>query len=147
MQDALLPVIVVVVAVSVVVAVVALAGSGRVWDQVGRGGLSLRDGGDRPADEGSAQPSGASARERDEEVRQLLGARNARRLARGQPALDVEAELARLTAGVGRTADPALRAEVRQLVQARNARRARRGQPPLDVEAEVERQLKDLGAG
>ena len=144
MQDALLPVILVVVAVSAVVAVVALAGSGRVWDQVGRGGMSLRDGSDRPAHE---PPSGAGAlRERDEEVRQMLEARNARRVARGQPAVDVEAELARLTGPGAVAADPALRAEVRQLVQARNARRARRGQPPLDVEAEVERQLRDLGA-
>ena len=75
----------------------------------------------------------------------MLEARNARRAARGEPALDVDAELARLTAPAA-AADPALRAEVRQLVVARNARRARAGKPPLDVEAEVERQLRDLGA-
>jgi len=87
-----------------------------------------------------------SKAERDDEIRQMLEARNARRVARGQPAVDVEAELLRLTGPTAVAADPALRAEVRQLVQARNARRARRGQPPLDVEAEVERQLRDLGA-
>src|SRR4051794_41982700 len=82
-QDALLPVILVVVALSAVIAVVALAGSGRVWDQVGRGGMSLRDGSDRPA-RGPAAGAGA-LRERDEGGRPMLEARNARPAARGQP--------------------------------------------------------------
>jgi hypothetical protein len=143
-QDALLYVVVGVVAVSALIAVVALAGSGKAYDQIGRGGLSLRDGSDRPAAE--AHPSAGSAlRERDEEVRQLLEARNARRVARGEAPLDVEAELRRLTAMAGGV-EPQLRAEVRQLVVARNERRARQGRAPLDVEAEVERQLRDLGA-
>ena len=141
-QDALLYVVVGVVAVSALVAVVALAGSGKAYDQIGRGGLSLRDGADRPA--GEPGPS-AALRERDEEVRQLLEARSARRVARGETPLDVEAELRRLTAAAT-AADPELRAEVRRLVVARNERRLRQGRPPLDVEAEVERQLRDLGA-
>jgi hypothetical protein len=71
----------------------------------------------------------------------MLGARNARRVARGEQPLDVEAELDRLRRPA---ADPALEAEVRSLVEAKNARRARQGKEPLDVEAEVQRQLRDL---
>jgi hypothetical protein len=71
----------------------------------------------------------------------MLGARNARRAARGEAPLDVEQELARLSAPV---IDPALEGEVRSLVIARNARRLRQGKPPLDVEAEVRRQLAEL---
>ena len=67
-----------------------------------------------------------------------------RRVARGEDPLDVDAEIAELTAPPPAVEDPALREEVRQLVVARNARRARKGEPPLDVEAEVERQLRDL---
>ena len=55
--------------------------------------------------------------------------------------MDVEAELARLTAPV---IDAELRGEIRDLVVARNHRRARRGEPPLDVEAEIEREIAGL---
>jgi hypothetical protein len=86
-----------------------------------------------------------AAGEREAEIRQLLEARNARRVARGRPPLDVEAELAELTSGArGAGVDPALVAEVRELVVARNERRARMGKPPLDVEAEVARALAEL---
>ena len=78
------------------------------------------------------------------EIRQLLEAKSARREARGEPPLDVDAEVAALTQPQGQ--DEALRDEVRQLVIARNERRVRRGEEPLDVEAEVDRQLRDLGA-
>jgi hypothetical protein len=71
----------------------------------------------------------------------MLDARNERRARRGEAPVDVEAELARLTAPA---VDPGLEAEVRQLVIARNERRERRGQPPLDVEEEVARQLREL---
>ena len=72
----------------------------------------------------------------------MLGARNARAAARGEAEVDVEDELARLTAPA---VDPGLRDEVRDMVIARNARREARGEPPLDVEAEVERQLREFG--
>ena len=71
----------------------------------------------------------------------MLEARNARRRRRGEPDLDVEAELARLTAPA---VDDELRSEIRDLVIARNHRRARQGKPPLDVEAEIERQIAAL---
>jgi hypothetical protein len=132
-------VLLVVVIVGGLVAVALSLTSARVYDRIGRGGLSLRDGTDRPAAE---PPPAIASAERAEEVRQLLEARNARRIRQGKPPLDVEAEAARLLAPV---ADPGLAAEVRQLVVARNERRARQGKPPLDVEAEVRRQLADLG--
>ena len=60
---------------------------------------------------------------------------------RGEPPIDVDAELQRLTAPA---IDPALRDEIRQLVVARNERRARAGKEPLDVDAEIERQVREL---
>jgi hypothetical protein len=146
MADALPVVIVAVVVVAALIAVGTLASSGRSWEQVGRGGLSLRDGSDRPSGEVASGGSGAVAtRERDEEIRQMLEARNARRQARGLAPVDVEAELRALTAVPA--VDPGLEAEVRQLVVARNERRARQGRAPLDVEAEVARRLRDLSRG
>ncbi len=76
----------------------------------------------------------------------MLAARNARRRARGQPELDLDAEVARLT-GTSAAHDPVLVAEVRHLVERRNARRVRQGRPPLDVDAEIARQLRDLASG
>jgi hypothetical protein len=133
------PFLLVVIGVSVlalVVAVIALATSGGAYDRIGRGGLSIGD--DRPTAAGASAHQ-ASAAERDAEIRQLLEARNARRAARGEPPVDVEAELRELTAPA---ADRELAAEVRQLVEARNARRVARGEPPLDVEAEVSKRLR-----
>ena len=72
----------------------------------------------------------------------MLEARNARHAARGEAEVDVDEELARLTAPA---VDPDLREEVRELVIARNARREARGEPPLDVDAEVDRRLRELG--
>jgi hypothetical protein len=148
MADALPVVIVGVTVLAAVIAVATLASSGRSWDQIGRGGLSLRDGSDRPAHGAAGGGSLAAAvRERDEEIRQLLEARNARRRARGLAPVDVEAEMRALTAPAAAAAEPGLEAEVRQLVTARNERRARRGRPPLDVEAEVARRLRELARG
>jgi hypothetical protein len=136
--DAFGIVLFVVVGLAFVAAIWAISGTGDLYRQIGRGGLSLNDGEDRPA----RAPTGtAAAGERDAEIRQMLEARNARRRARGQEPLDVEAEIAALTRPAP---DPSLVAEVRQLVEARNARRERAGKEPLDVETEVERQLRDL---
>jgi hypothetical protein len=140
-EEAFGTVLVVVVAVGGLVAIATFLTSGRLYDHIGRGGLSLRDGSDRPAGETAPGP-GASAAEREAEIRQMLAARNERRVRQGKEPVDVDEELARLAAP---TVDPALRAEIRQLVVARNERRARQGREPLDVEAEVERQVQDLG--
>ena len=138
MQEAFGIVIFVVVILAIIAAVWAAWGTGALYKQIGRGGLSL----DR--DDDFARPSSPAVSQAvaDEEIRQMLTARNSRRAARGEEPLDIEAELARLTAPA---MDPALEAEIRSLVIARNARRERRGQPPLDVEEEVRRQVSELG--
>ncbi len=126
----------VVVAVAVIAGLVQVLGGSDVYEQIGRGGLSLG--------EGAPSPPGSQA-ERDDDIRQMLAARNARRARQGREALDVESELGRLTGrGLLAHGDPELEREVRELVIARNARRARRGEAPLDVEAEVRRQLREL---
>ncbi len=139
-EDAFFYVLFGVVAVGVIAAVLSLRGER--YDHIGRGGLF--EDAHRPAPK--PPPPAVAAAERDEELRQMLGARNARRRARGQPELDLDTEIARLTRGPAAPvdADPALVAEVRQLVEARNRRRVRKGQQPLDVDAEVARQLRDL---
>ncbi len=83
-DDAFITVVVLVSVVALVIAIVALATSGGAYDEIGRGGL---------ADE---------APERREtyadvvaEVREHVEVRNARRVARGEAPLDVEAEVAR----------------------------------------------------
>jgi hypothetical protein len=140
MQDAFGIVLFVVVGIGVVVAIASLFGRGRLYDDIGRGGLSIGEDRDTRSD---AAPTSRAVR--DDEIRQMLEARNERRARRGQPPLDIEAELAALVREPAAVADPALVAEVRQLVVARNERRARAGKPPLDVEEEVERQVRELG--
>jgi len=141
--ESALPVVVIVVSiVGIVAAVAAFVGSGRLYDQVGKGAFSI----DREPEPGPAPNTPAARAEAQAEIRQLVEAKSARREARGEPPLDVEAEVAALTSAPDSSHDDALREEVRQLVIARNERRIRRGEDALDVEAEVERQLRELGA-
>ena len=129
-------IIIIVSIVAVLLAVASYWGSGRIYRGLGReGGLDM-----------SREPASASAdsAEAREEIRQMLEAKSARRQARGEDPLDVDAELASLSRGRA-DVDAGLRDEVRQLVIARNERRSRQGKPPLDVDAEVERQLRSLG--
>jgi hypothetical protein len=130
----------VVCVVGIVAAVASLIFSGKTWEEHGRSRLSL--------DHDGPPFQARASLERDAEIRQLLEARNARRHRRGEPPVDVEAELRRLTApAVDVTApavDDALRGEIRDLVIARNFRRVRAGKPPLDVDAEVDRELQSL---
>ena len=75
----------------------------------------------------------------------MLSARSTRLVGRGQPALDIDAEAARLLAPLAQAGhDPGLSTEVRQLVVARNERRVRKGLEPLEVDAEVQRTLAEL---
>jgi hypothetical protein len=142
MQEAFGIVLFVVVGIGVVVAIVTLFTRGRLYDDIGRGGMSIGEDRDtRPRASGAPAP--VNAAERDDEIRQMLEARNARRAAKGEATVDVEEELRSLTRPPPAT-DPEIAEEVRQLVEARNARRVARGQEPLDVEAEIERQLRDL---
>ena len=129
-------IIIVVAVVSVLLAAVSYWGSGRIYGSIGDSDLVMR------RETAAAAPDSAEARE---EIRQMLEAKSARRQARGEEPLDVEAELAALTRPAP-AADHELREEVRQLVIARNERRMRKGEEPLDVDAEVERQLRSLGA-
>jgi hypothetical protein len=126
-------VIIVVAVIAVLVAAVSYWGTGRIYSGLGRdGGLDMRR-------EPSVPSTGPEVQE---EIRQMLEAKSDRRVARGEPELDVDAELAALTRPA---ADAGLREEVRQLVMARNERRLRQGKEPLDVDSEVERQLRELG--
>src|SRR5436309_541668 len=111
MQDAFWIVLLVVVIGGTLVAIGTFFTAPKLYDQIGRGGLSLDDAVSEPM-------TGAVAdRIRDEEIRQMLEARNARRRHRGEPELDVEAEMAALLRPV---VDPGLEQEIRDLVEARN---------------------------
>ena len=132
------------VALSVVMSLIFLFSRGSVFDHIGDGGLS----GERDAGAELPPPPPGSAADRAEqelEIRQMLSARSARMVGRGEAPLDIDAEVARLLGPTQRAGhDPGLTTEVRQLVLARNERRARRGLEPLDVEAEVKRTLEEL---
>jgi hypothetical protein len=132
------------VAISVVMSLVFLFTRGPTHDQIGEGGLTLDSsggGGFAPLPPDSA----ASRAEQELEVRQMLAARSERMVGRGQAALDIEAEVARLLGPPQPGAHSAgLTEEVRQLVVARNERRIRQGLEPLDVEAEVTRTLAEF---
>jgi hypothetical protein len=102
MQDALPIVIVGVVAAAAVVGVVLLARGKGVYDDIRAGDLTPRP--DPPAlrDADIAQMQAVLGRRSTPldddlraEVRALVEARNARRVARGEPPLDVEAEVER----------------------------------------------------
>ncbi len=87
MQDAFGIVVFVVVILAAVVAVAGMAARNRAYDEIGRGDLSL--------DRLPPSPGSPSRAELEAEVRALVSARNARRQRRGQPPLDVEAEVQR----------------------------------------------------
>jgi hypothetical protein len=143
MEDAFGTVVIVIAVVAAICAAAAYVGSGRLYENIGKGAFSL-DQPDRP--KGPQPGSAAYNAEAEAETRQMLEAKSALRVARGEAPLDIDAEYAALTRPGVSGRDEALRDEVRQLVIAKNERRARRGEPPLDVEEEVDRQLRDLGA-
>jgi hypothetical protein len=146
------------VGLSVVMSIVFLLSKGSMYDEIGSGGLPGEDeqsgmstggssfGHSPPDYHAMAGGPALQQAEREQEIRQMLQARSERRVRRGEPALDIDAELARLTAAqpasVGH--DPGIAEEVLQLVVARNERRERQGLEPLDLEAEVQRTLAEL---
>ena len=131
------------VALSVVMSVVFLVSRGSSYDQIGEGGFAEQESASGPPTPPAESAAGRA--EREVEIRQMLRARSDRLVGRGQPALDIDAEVARLLEPVPSGAhDVGLTAEVRQLVVARNERRSRQGLEPLDVEAEVTRTLDEL---
>ena len=138
MQSAFGTVLWIVCGLGFVAAFLSLVGSGKTWEEYGKNRLVMDS--ELTTRSRPAGPIGApsSTAERDDEIRQLLEARNARRARRGEALLDIETELARLVAP---HIDDALGSEIRELVVARNFRRMRSGKPPLDVEDEVAREL------
>jgi hypothetical protein len=148
-ENGLTFVVVGVVAFSLLVSVLFLVTGGHdsLYDQIGQGGISREGEGDGGGGRAASAPDSAAARaEQEQEVRQMLGARNERRLRRGEAPLDIDAEVARLLAPQAPAGahDAALVEEVRQLVVARNERRLRQGMSELDVESEIARTLAEL---
>ena len=84
----------IVLGVAVVIAILALVMSSRTWSDFGRGGLVM----DRDESRPGSGVGPTTVRERDEDIRSMLEARNARRIRRGEAPIDVEQELSRLTA-------------------------------------------------
>ncbi len=125
---------------AVLIAIGVMIASRKTWEDFGKGTFVM----DGDSTHDSPPDSGMATAERDTEIRQMLEARNERRARRGEPPIDIELELSRLTT-TEPAIDPALREEIRQLVVARNHRRVRAGKPPLDVEAEIEREIAGLG--
>jgi hypothetical protein len=122
---------------------------GDAWGSVGGGPFAILRQEEPKSGRGKGAPAAVDPAIQAAEVRQMLEAKAARQKERGGPALDVEAESARLLARAAEVEpgarDAELRAEVRQLVIARNERRRRQGLEPLDVAAETDRQLAELG--
>ena len=133
MGDSLVTVVSIVAVLAGVVAIFMLVSGRASWSEIGRGGLDTAD---------DDAPSEPLADEREQEIRQMLGARNARRRRRGMQALDLDEELAQLLQPTAD--DEGLRDELRAVVEARNRRRERDGLEPLDVDAEIDRQLREL---
>jgi hypothetical protein len=150
------------VGLSVVMSIVFLLSGGSVYDEIGQSGLG-GDGAVAGGEDASATPPAgrwepgqgtfthspdALQGEREREIRQMLQARSERLVRRGEPALDIDAEVAALMAHEPAHAreDQGITEEVLQLVVARNERRERQGLAPLDVEAEVARTLAELNA-
>jgi hypothetical protein len=84
-QDALPIVVVAVVVVAGLVGVATLLASGGAYDHIGRSSITFDHEAER-ADEGATLEA---------EVRAFVEARNARLVARGQPPVDVDAEVER----------------------------------------------------
>ena len=133
MHSAFNIVIFAVIGLALLIALAVLIASRSTWEEFGKGQFQM----DRDSHHKAA------VADRDSEIRQMLEARNERRARRGEAPVDVDDELARLTAPAP-TVDAALREEIRQLVVARNHRRVRAGKPPLDIEAEIEREIAGL---
>jgi hypothetical protein len=84
MDDAFLAVVIGVSLLAFVVAAIALATSGGSYDEIGRGGISV--------EEPQRQETYADV---VAEVREFIELSNAHRIARGEPPLDVDAEVSR----------------------------------------------------
>jgi hypothetical protein len=84
MDDAFLVVVIGVSVIAFVIAAVVLATSGGSYDEIGRGGISIEE-----------PPRRETYDDVVAEVRELVELSNAHRIARGEPPLDVDAEVSR----------------------------------------------------
>jgi hypothetical protein len=84
MDDAFLVVVIAVSLIAFVIAAFALATSGGSYDEIGRGGIAS----DEPVRPETYADVAA-------EVRELVELQNARRVARGEPPLDVDEEVSK----------------------------------------------------
>src|SRR5918999_1499636 len=107
-ENAFLIVLLVFVAIGVIGSVAGLAGTGKLYEGIGKGAFSL-DEPDRP--KGPEPGSAQFKAEADAEIRQMVEAKSARREARGEAPLDIEAEIQALTRPAPPDAGP--REEVR----------------------------------
>src|SRR5438132_14407598 len=80
------------VAVSILMSLIFLFSRGSSYDEIGEGGMLSESGGGPPP----APDSAAGRAERELEVRQMLHARSGPMVSRGQPALDIEAQVDRV---------------------------------------------------
>ncbi len=135
MSESLVTVVSLVAVLAGVIAIFTLITSRETWSELA-GGRS-----DAAQDDDHGSPMAPLIEERDEEIRQMLGARNDRRTRNGTRPLDLDEELALL---LRPRAEDALRDDLRAVVEARNRRRERDGMQPLDVETEIERRLRGL---
>jgi hypothetical protein len=148
-NDVVLPVVLFgTTAVYIVSGVLATWTGPSLSDQIGQGELADVHKEELPRGEDLHERSRRLAAQREEgerEARQMLQARSDRRVREGGQPLDVEAELARLTAAVAceEGGEAELVQEVRELIIARNERRMRQGLEPLDVEREIARALAE----
>jgi hypothetical protein len=90
MDDAFLVVVIGVSLLAFVIAAVVLATSGGSYDQIGRGGISVEE-----------PPRRETYDDVVAEVRELVELSNAHRIARGEPPLDVDAEVSRRLSEAG----------------------------------------------
>lgn len=136
-------VILAVVILAVPVAAISfIAGAGSVYDEIGGGDFAMDH--SEPA-RGQGVGGMSSQAEQEAEIRQMLEAKSFRLEQKGEPPLDIEEEIRKMTMpSISVGSDRALVEEIRQLVVARNARRLRQGKEPLDVEAEIQRQITEL---
>jgi hypothetical protein len=131
-ESAITVVIFAVVGISGLIAIATLFMSASPRDGIGGGTL--------------LPPSQEPAEMREDDVRQMLEARNRRRVARGEQPGDVERELQDLLSPASAmSVGDEVEAEARALIASRNARHRRRGEPEEDVEAEVAALLRQLG--
>jgi hypothetical protein len=149
-NDVVLPLVVYgTTAVYVISGLLSMLTGPNVYEQISQGELSdvREDCVSREGVRDPAQAAEAANEELEREARQMLQARSDRLVRAGQPPLDVERELAKLTTSAPVAPgghDPELVEEVRQLTIARNERRMRQGLELLDVEVEIERALAEL---